>query len=424
MIILNKTGEDKSGFIISGSYNGQQFGVSFDETKWQLMQDLKNRADKATTMEELTAIMEEFKPLTEESYKELVEHKTPYIMVNKSTNKFYLKYGNAVSKAALPQIFVDRIVKSLEKNIDITPLIKCWARYMRPIPGRPGYTLENAKRFAAYIAAPFTNSQLLSELEGKGLAHEVAKERATTTQVSITQEGLLVCYKVSKEILKKYILNEEEDVIERSRYKKNVDPDTGYVTFDAPEHEEDKLFEPYCMGKGGDEFYSGDKLGHFIRVGHTHYLESWKQVGPPMGPGLHCGGLNYISGFQNGQDAVTHNIFVDPMDIHTVAINPTGTGNDGAMTVKRYFVYGTFKGVNKSIYHSSSYAAITDAEYATIVKEAVEANAMNKKELDEQLESATALAIVSTDSSDGTQLADTAKLFVDKDVSASDTFKA
>lgn len=412
MIILNKTGTEPN-FVISGSYNGIQFGVSFDETKWQLMQELQNRANKATEMSQLQAIMDEFKPLTEESYKELVEHKTPYIMVNKSTNKFYLKYGNAVSKEPLPQIFVDRIVKSVEKNIDIAPLIKCWARYMRAVPGRPAYSLQRAKEFAAYIAAPFTNSQLVAELEAKGLAHEVATDRATTTQVAITQEGLLVCYKVSREILKKYTLNEDEEVVQKSRYKKNIDEDTGYITFDSPEHEEEKLFEPYCVGQSHDAFYCGDKLGHFIRVGHPHYLPEWKQVGPPMGPGLHCGGLNYISGFQNGQDAVTHNIFVDPMDIHSVSINPTGKGNDGAMTVKRYFVHGTFKGVNKNIYHSSSYAALTDAEYAKIIEEVVEATKMKQAELDEQLKGAKALAIVSADSSDGTPVTDTAKLFVE-----------
>lgn len=414
MIIINKTGDEKSGFIISGSYNGKQFGVSFDEAKYQSMLDLQNRANKATDMAQLTAIMEEFAPLTEESYKELVEHKTPYLMVNRHNNKFYLKYGNAVSKEPLPQIFVDRIVKSVEKNIDISPLIKCWARYMRPIPGRPGYTQQRAKEFAAYIAAPFINRELVNDFESKGLSYEVAVSRATTTQVSITQEGLLVCYKVSREILKRYELSEDEEVVQKSRYKKNVDPDTGYVTFDEPEVEEEKLFEPYCVGQSHDAFYSGDKLGHFIRVGKTHFLENWNRVGPPMGPGLHCGGLNYISGFQNGTDAVTHNIFVDPMDIHSVAINPTGTGNDGAMTVKRYFVYGTFKGVNKNIYHSSTYAALTDAEYAKIVQEAVEATKMKQAELDEILEGAKALTTVSADSSDGTPLTDTAKLFVDE----------
>lgn len=410
MIILNKTGEEKSGFIISGSYNGQQFGVSFDETKWQLMQDLKNRADKAVTMDELKAIMEEFKPLTEESYKELVEHKTPYLMVNKSTNKFYLKYGNAVSKEPLPRVFVDRIVKSLEKNIDITPLIKCWARYMRPIPGRPKYSLDAAKDFAAYIGAEYVNSKLKAELEKQGLAPEVAQARATTSQVSITQEGLLVCYKVSREILKKHILNEDEEVIQRSRYTKSVDPDTGMVTFATPDHVEDRLFEPYVQGKSGDAFNCGDKPGHFIRVGQVHFLDSWDKVSSPGRKGLHCGGLRYIESYQNGEGAVTHNIFVDPMDIHTV-INH----DDCAMTVKRYFVHSSFAGVNKSIYHSSSYAALTDAEYAQIVEEAVKATEASKAELNEILETTKALAVVNTDSSDGTPLANTAKLFVQGD---------
>jgi len=407
MIIVNKTGTVEQP-IISGSYNGEQFGVSFDETKYQAMLTLQDRANKANSMEELKAIMEEFKPLTEESYKELVEHKTPYIMVNKSTNKFYLQYGGAVSKEPLPQIFVDRIVKSLEKNIDITPLIKNWARYMRPIPGRPKYSLQAAKDYAAYIGAEYVNYKLQAELEDKGLAPEVAKARATTSQVAITQEGLLVCYKVSREILIRHELNDNEDVVQKSRYKKSVDPDTGFVTFDEPEFVEDRLFEPYVQGKSGDAFNCGEKPGHFIRVGQVHYLDSWDKVSTPGRKGLHCGGLRYIESYQNGEGAVTHNIFVDPMDIHTVL----NTG-DCAMTVKRYFVHSSFAGVNKSIYHSSTYAALTDAEFQQILKEAVEATKMSKAELDAELESAKALAIVNTDSSDGTALTDTAKLFVD-----------
>lgn len=396
MIIVNRTEE-----LITGSVNGEQFGVSFDEAKYNTMLALRDKADRAKTMEEMQAIVTEFIPLTKESYKELVETKTPYLVVNKHSNKFYLRYANKVSSKSLPQVFVDKILKSVEKNIDITPLIKCWARYMRPVPGRPAYTEQRAKLFAEYIGASYTNTDLTNKLKGEGLADSVARERATTSQVSITMEGLLVCYKVSREIRKKYDLNENEEVIEKSRYKKNVDPDTGYITYDEPSYAEDRLFEPYCMGQRGDEFFCGnDKKGHFIRVGFPIYLEKWEQVGEPGQKGLHCGGLNYIAGFQGGEGAVTHNIFVDPMDIYGIA--GVGFGNDGAMTVKRYFVYSTFGGVNKSIYHSSEYAALTDLEYEKLVQEAVDATAAKKEELNNLLGEAEALKVITRDSSDGT----------------------
>src|SRR5688572_1923002 len=105
MITINVTGE-KDSMVISGSVSGVPFGVSYDEQKYQEMYRLQEEAGKAETMEELNAIVEQFKPLTKESYKELVETASPYIFVNKHNNKFYLKYNDVLSKEELPQAFV------------------------------------------------------------------------------------------------------------------------------------------------------------------------------------------------------------------------------------------------------------------------------------------------------------------------------
>jgi hypothetical protein len=406
MIIVNRVGDNS----LSGSVNGIPFGVSYDEKKFELMQQLQDRANAASTVDELQAIVDEFLPLTKESYKELVETICPYIMVNKHTNKFYLQYGGEVSSKALPQEFVDRILKSVEKGIDITPLIKCWARFLREVPGRPVYTASRADMFAKYINAMYTDSSVVAKLQKEeGLSEKVASERATRPQVSITQEGLLVCYKVSREIRTRYELNPDEEVVQKCRYKPSVDPDTGLVTYDEPGNVEDRLFEPYVMGNRGDEFNSGDKKGHFIRVGQRHWLDSWDQVGTPGSKGMHCGGLSYIKGYQNGEGAITHNIFVDPMDIHTIA--GLGNGNDGAMTVKGYFVFSSFAGPNKNIYHSSTYAALTDEEYQKILQEVVEASKMKKDEVDKMLSEAQALGSIPGKSGTGSPTA--AKLTID-----------
>lgn len=382
MILIHRVGDS-----ITGSYNGKSFGVSYSDEKWFLMREYEQKANTATSMDELKAIIEEFEPLTHESYKELVETASPYLYVNKSTNKFYLKVGDKISSQALPKAFVDRILKSVDKKIDVTPLVKCFARFMRQIPGRPNYSASRAADFAYYIDADFTDPAQVEKLTREfGLSHEVAQERATTKQVAITQEGLLVCYKVSKEILKRYELNEDEDVVQKSRYKPTVDPDTGLVTYDEPAFVEDRLFEPAVMGNGGDEFFSGDKKGHFIRVGKSHWLEKWTQVGPPGGPGLHCGGLTYIKCYQN-EGTVTHNVFVDPMDIHSI----NSHSGDGALTTKRYFVYSSFAGPNRGIYHSSEYAALNDAEFRALLEEVIKATGEQKAELDAVVEEQQAL---------------------------------
>lgn len=389
MILVNVSGDQ-----ISGSYNGIPFGVSFDQKKYQAMLDLKDRADNATDMAELQAIIEEFKPLTEESYKDLVETVCPYVFANKHTNKFYLSYNGKISSKAIPQVLVDRMIKSVEKQIDINPLVKFWVRFMR----NPNFSDSKAKLVAEYISAPYVNQAYLSELvDKKGLNEKVAREKATSPQVSITKEGLLVGYKVSREVRKKYELNGDEDVVQKSRYTPSVDPDTGMVTYAEPDAAEDRLFEPPCMGQGGDaffcEFNGQAKEGHFIRVGGLHYLDDWKKVDcndlRSGVKGLHVGGLSYIAGYQT-DGTVTHNVFIDPMDIG--AIVGLGAGNDGAMRVRRYFVYSSFIGVNRNIYHSSTYAALTDAEYEKMVAEAVAATEMTKKELDAQLDEKHAIA--------------------------------
>lgn len=376
MIIVNRHADD----YISGSYNGIPFGVSYDEVKFDEMKKLETRANEAQSMEEMKSILSEFEPLTKESYKNLVETKCPWVFVNKHTNKFYLKLpAGKVSRKALPKPFVDRILESVDKKIDIMPLVKCWIRFLR----NPNYSDMKAERFAWYINQTYTNRELAAKMEKEGLHNTVAVQRATTFQTPITQEGLLVTYKVSKEINWKYVLDEEDEPRQKSRYKKSIDDVTGLITYEKPEFVEDLLFTPAIMGDSGDEFYCGDKPGHLIKVGFSHYLDNWDKVDTNDTragvKGLHCGNQDYIRNFQS-PGTVTHYVFVDPMDIGAVVQD-----NTGALRVKRYFVHASFAGTNKSIYHSSTYAALTDKEYREMLSEAITATGELKEGIDEDL---------------------------------------
>lgn len=368
MIRINRIGD-----TISGAYNGIPFGVAYSEEKWNAMKELMEKSEAVNTMEELKPILDEFALLTVESYKELVETACPWIYVNKSTNKFYLQLkpadgqGDAViSSQPLPKPFVDRILTSVEKKIDVMPLIKCFIRFLR----NPNYSFDKARRLAEYINATYVNQSLEADLINKGLSHEVAKERATSTQVAITDEGLLCCYKVSEEIDWKYELDEDgETPVRKSRYKPTVDEITGLKTYAVPEVVEERLFRPAVQGDRGDAFYCGDKLGHVIKVGELHRLEKWEQVdcddNRSCVKGMHVGNQDYIRGYQN-EGTVTHYVFVDPMHIGAIV-----GGHDGAMRVKQYFVYASFAGTNRGIYHSSAYGKLTDSEYRDMLQEAI-----------------------------------------------------
>ena len=364
MLTVNRHGDSITGFA-----NGKPFGIQFNEERYSAMKKLEERANTAATVEDLKLILEEFAPMTVENYKTLVEHAKggKYLWVNAATGKIFLAIKDKISSKPLPQAFVDRIILSVEKNIDVKPLVLCWARFMR----NPNYTDAKAKLFAAYINTTFINDTLYEQLLKDGLNDDIARERATTNDVSITQEGLLNTYKVSSEIDWKYVADDDEEVKKVSRYGFEIDDITGLKTYKEPEFVEERVFEPAVMNSGGDAFFCGSKEGHVIRVGQVHYLSGWDKVNTNDGQscvkGMHCGGLTYIRSYQN-EGTVTHNIFVDPMDIG--AFDHSG---NGAIRVLRYFVHSSFAGANKNLYHSSAYAKQTDAAYEKMIEEAVDA---------------------------------------------------
>lgn len=380
-ITVNRIGGTKqpdgsiTGGAITGTYNGKSFGIQFSQERWDIMQQLKNRANAAQSMDELKGIFDEFEPLTHESYKELVETQSQYLQVNKATNRFFLKYNQVVSKEPLPTAFVDRILQSIEKGIDPKPLVKAWARFLR----NPNYSSKKAELFAWYINQTYTNSNQVQKLISEGLAPEVATQIATTFQTPITEEGLICTYKVSKEITKKYVKDKDAEggVKKEDRYDYDVDEDTGFKTYNEPESVEDRIFEPAVMHQTGDAFSLFEIDGtpfkadtHIIKVGKVHALKDWKQVNcddrASGVKGLHCGNLDYIRCYQT-EGTVTHEVLVDPMDIGAIVQD-----NTGALRVKSYMVWRSFVGVTKSLYHSATYAALKDSEYAALVADVVQ----------------------------------------------------
>lgn len=361
---------NRIGNSITGSINGESFGITFNQDKYDALKQLQTAAEAVATIEELNPILEQAKGLARETYKDVVESKTPYLYVNESTGKYYLKVGTGdkarVSSKALPEAFVQRIIKSVELGVDVLPLIKAWSRFLR----NPNYNDAKAQRFANYINKTYTDHSLAAKLvEENGVSSAVAIERATGYQTPITQEGLICTYKVSAEIKHKWILDEDGNRKQVSRFEKSINEITGEITEKAPAFVEDRIFEPAVKRQSGDAFYSGDELGHIIRVGQRHRLESWDQVNTnddsSCVKGLHCGNLDYIAGYQHA-GTETHNIFVDPANIG--AITDDGSG---ALRVLEYFVHSSFAGPNRGIYHSSQYAILTDAAYEQYFTEAV-----------------------------------------------------
>lgn len=370
---------------ISGSYGDTPFSVNLDYDLYDRMMEVAAKQDQVETMEQYNELMEEFAVLTIQDYKTTIQTECPYIHVNEVTNQFFLKHNDVVSTVPMPQALVDRILTSVDKDVDFMPLVKMWVRFLRnPVLAQKmknGNGEDFARRFFNFINLEYVHPQLRDQLmEDHGLSREVAEERATMYQMKITKEGLLNGYKVSREILHKYDTETGEEI---PRYGRTFNPDTGEIESDGlPEHVEDRLFEPAVMGNSGAAFscegpngYNSN--GHFIKVGCTHRLPDWSYVNTDdyssCVPGLHFGGLKYIA-YYTGE---IHNVFVDPMHVGAVPDDETG-----AIRCLQYFVHSSLAGVNGSIYHSSSYAAKTDEEWEEMRREAVHAFSEEKLSID------------------------------------------
>jgi hypothetical protein len=363
---------------ISGSYGDNTFCIDFNKEVYTKMLELAEKANTAVTMEDYKAVLEQFEPLTVQDYTKTVQDKCEFIHVNKSTGEFFLQHNNVVSSIPMPEALVERIYESMDKGLDFMPLVKMWTRWLRnPVlrtKMKKGWGREFCERFFSYINLKYVHPVLKKELmEEHGLSEEVAERRATMYQMKITKEGLLNGYKVSTEILTKFKEDEDGEVQEVPRYKRTFNVDTGEIESEGlPEHVEDRLFQPAIMGSSGDAFYCEGSNGyanpqHFIKVGCTHRLPDWSYVNTndrvSCVKGLHFGGLEYI----NCIGGEIHNIFVDPMHIGAVPDDETG-----AARCLQYFVHSSLVGVNGSIYHSSTYAAKTDEQWAEMRAKIVE----------------------------------------------------
>jgi hypothetical protein len=372
---------------ICGSYGDTPFTVDYSKELYDEMQKLAAEGASVETVDDYKTIISEFADLCVVDYTKAIETKCEYIHVNKATGEFFLKHEGATSSIPMPEALVDRIFDSLDKDLDFMPLVKMWTRWLRnPVlwqKMRAGYGNEFSERFFNFVNMQYVHPKLKADLIEQGLTEDAAEKRAIMYQMKITNEGLLNGYKVSREVLHKYDQETGEEV---DRYKRTFNIDTGEIEGDGlPEHVEDRLFEPSMMGSSGDSFFCEGPNGyanpqHFIKVGCTHRLESWDQVNVDdrrsCVKGLHIGGLMYI----NCYSGEIHNIFVDPMHIGAVPDDDTG-----AIRCKQYFVHSSLVGVNGSIYHSSSYAAMTDAEWDDMRIEAVEARAIVKAQCDREV---------------------------------------
>lgn len=376
MIVVNRMGDN-----ISVSCRDKSFSTLFTDAKFEKLMDISKQSLSIKSMTELQELLKTVEDLCKYDLKEKVESFHQDIYVQPVTNKFYLKVNGKVTSIAMPEALVRRIRESVEKKIDITPVVKCWERFLM---NQKAATPDFADRFADYIDLIYVDPAKVAEQMEKGLSREIAEKLASTYEVKITMEGLIACYKVSQEVDWKFVADENGQPKKVDRYTRTFDENTGKITGDSRDNMkmEDRLFMPKVQGDRGDAFYcegpNGFKEpGHFIKVGCVHRLESWEQVDlrddVDCVKGLHVGGLSYIATW-GGE---IHTCLVDPMHIGAIC----AYSGSKAIRVLQYFVDGSFVNVNHGIYHSSEYAKKTDDERKTIREEILKAHGELKENI-------------------------------------------
>jgi len=388
MIILSISGNN----LVISCQGKTDYSVSHDKEnlthkiRLKHLRDIEAESDTVTTREGLDALWAKVEALCKEDFKEKVEAFHPNVTVNPVSGKYYLRFNNnAISNTEIPTPLVEMMQKSIEKELSIDPIIKNWVRFLRnPKMRKPGPVADLfKKRYVDYITSIYVRPDLLKQYQDEGLSYEVAKEKASVYEISITKQGFITGYKVSAEIDHKFEKDANGNIVKVARYATSFDENTGeIIEFDKSTLDiEDRLFEPYMQHQSGDAFYCrsvggkgkgfGDKLGHFIRVGCVITLPEWSMVNCDDNSvcvkGLHCGNLSYLTGWNDG---VLHTVLVDPMNIGAI---PYYNGNN-AIRVKEYYVNGSFSIPTNAIYHESEYGKLTEAQWTEMLKELKEEN--------------------------------------------------
>ena len=272
-------GDDK---FLNGSLSGEKFNLPFDEKLYadlKLQQDVYNGYEDASL---IPAWEEGVKALLVEKAQDVIETACPDLHKDPRTGFYYVVVEGETSKTPVPELLVEVMLESIEKEISPEPIVKAWIRFLR----NPNFTPAKAERFAKYITAEIVDFEEVARLvEEEGFTEETAISRATYNDVAITQEGLIVAKKYAELITEGWEMDVKENKPVRvPLYGKApvvVHKISGAVSGGEdvlPEFAEELYFQPPVQGTGGDEFFCGDEAGHVIQVGKLIQLEDWKMV--------------------------------------------------------------------------------------------------------------------------------------------------
>lgn len=377
---------DKKTYI-SGTCGKERFNIPYNETKYIEMQKVAGYFSIEAEKDEpdwlvLKKWKAEFKKLIKQDYNAIIADECEYLVYNPAKRSFYLQLDGVVNKKPLPKDAVDYLKELHGNGVGVLPYVRMLQRFYI----NPYYSDARVSKLINRLRDTYVDvDEAETVAKEQGVTMETALEMCTYPDVQITAQGLIVMYKVVKEILTKYTKNEDGNVVRVPRYKTEeiVDEDTGEIskTTNYPKFLEDRVFEPAIFSTGED-FYCGDKLGYVYRVGQVHTLPSWKSVdmdesSSHKGGGFYCGSLRYVKHyFHEGREVMQ--LFVCPS-----MLGKFTDDGIGEITCKSFMLFDslTVAADTKGIYHSSKYSNYVAKELDAKIKAKFE---KTKADLDER----------------------------------------
>ena len=177
MVNLNVVGDNISVSI------GEDFSVvPYNKVTYQRLFDLSMHANAADSFEEYEMYCNSILEIVDDNgvdAQKLIESRCDYLKYNELTKQYFLTYDNEeVSDIPMPQSLVDRIMDSIDKDIDFLPVVKLWTRFLRnPLLKDKG--ADFAQRFADFVNMKYVHPENKKIFLDKGLADDVATDLAT-----------------------------------------------------------------------------------------------------------------------------------------------------------------------------------------------------------------------------------------------------
>lgn len=361
---LNKTKQ-----TISGMVDFQSFSVPFNEDLFQTLSELEDDHYNASSYDETVRIEKKAINLIN-TYVDQVPQTKEYSDLSSnlyvSDGKYYLiGRKGIVSKIAIPQPLVDKMISAYLEGLSVEPYVKCWTLFLK----NPNFSIKKAELFANYLTAKFFDQEMYNDLVTEGYTETKARELATYDEVAITRSGLLSTYK--------YVSYGGQKDHEQLHNHYNENP-----TVQA----EDCIFYPPIMGTSGDPVLVNGELRHNVTVGDIHELQSWEQVNcndyTSCVKGLHLGSQTYIQGY-GGRTRFLLNCLVSPSDIGAIVHNSVASADKGALRVLRYYPISVNTAPNKNRYHESTLLDKIDEVWEEERTRAIEETNLKIKQFEE-----------------------------------------